>query len=900
VSADENKLFGMLLRMHLSPRVVMLDCGIRSKETFDWVVDQVRTKFYASLASPAEMVGVIAAQSIGEPATQLTLNSVDWRTELLLSVDGVLRRVEIGNFVDECVSISEEKDLEAHGNRTTLAWINRPGMPVVKVLSPDEDGKVAWQVVEAVTQHPPINEDGSRTLIKVTTATGREVIATKAKSFLIRKGNKLVASRGDELRVDDHLPVSEILPLPREATGVSSYGAMPLNEEFGSFMGAYAAGGCCVEHAVLVANLDATYIDKIRDFCDAYSIEYHMGESNTIRMHSPALAQLVLEACGTGAANKRVPVELFGAPAEFKKAFIDAYFSRGACVSSASRGLLEDISNLLVGFDIRTSVRPTSQVATGYVLDMDAANSRKFAQFAQRIEAEQERTVPRPEKDDVVPGVNLDAAAADVLMSKSAMRSMLADDATPEGSKGILRAALDQDVFYDKIVKIEEVESPHEFVYDLTVENTRTFQTYHGLGCYDTFHLAGVSAASKTVRGVPRLKELLSVSKNMKTPIMRVHFKPEDKASSNACLEVMNKLQTVRLRDIARRSKILYDPNNRYVDPATGRPDKEIVDIDRMFDDGDGDGAGAGCDDSPWVLRIELDNAALRRYNLDMIRIKHHIQKRSDVACAASDSNGEHLLLRVKIVDSARGASKKSASDVLSELKALESYLLESFVLQGVPGLEKFTLAQEKSKRYDETTQTYEDAAEWVAFTEGTNLARMLGHPRIDSTRLYTNNVREALEVLGVEAARQTMYIEIQEVLESITVNYRHLALLVDVQTNKGQLLSIDRHGINRGDIGPLAKCSFEETTDKLIKAGIFSEVDKINGVSANIMLGQVVPAGTGTVSLVMNNRLAALAPPKNANAAPVPAANADFCHEDAFDIAFELPAPRASAIAVV
>jgi DNA-directed RNA polymerase beta' subunit len=71
--------------------------------------------------------------------------------------------------------------------------------------------------------------------------------------------------------------------------------------------------------------------------------------------------------------------------------------------------------------------------------------------------------------------------------------------------------------------------------------------------------------------------------------------------------------------------------------------------------------------------------------------------------------------------------------------------------------------------------------------------------------------------------------------------------------TYKGQLMSIDRHGINRGDIGPLAKSSFEETTDMLINASIFSEYDNVNGVSANVMLGQVAPCGTGDSEILLD-----------------------------------------------
>ena len=66
--------------------------------------------------------------------------------------------------------------------------------------------------------------------------------------------------------------------------------------------------------------------------------------------------------------------------------------------------------------------------------------------------------------------------------------------------------------------------------------------------------------------------------------------------------------------------------------------------------------------------------------------------------------------------------------------------------------------------------------------------------------------------------------------------------------------MSIDRFGINRATInGPLAKCSFEETTDQLFKASIFGELDKLEGVSSNIMMGQIVPGGTGNVNILLD-----------------------------------------------
>ena len=71
--------------------------------------------------------------------------------------------------------------------------------------------------------------------------------------------------------------------------------------------------------------------------------------------------------------------------------------------------------------------------------------------------------------------------------------------------------------------------------------------------------------------------------------------------------------------------------------------------------------------------------------------------------------------------------------------------------------------------------------------------------------------------------------------------------------TNKGVLTPINRQGINIGDTGPLGRCSFEDTTDQLIKAGIFGEIDHLQGVSSNIMLGQLIKSGTGMCDILLD-----------------------------------------------
>jgi DNA-directed RNA polymerase II subunit RPB1 len=61
-----NMLLQMLLRCYLSPKKVIFDYKF-NKVTFEYIIQQIKHKFYDAIAHPSEMVGVIAAQSIGEP-----------------------------------------------------------------------------------------------------------------------------------------------------------------------------------------------------------------------------------------------------------------------------------------------------------------------------------------------------------------------------------------------------------------------------------------------------------------------------------------------------------------------------------------------------------------------------------------------------------------------------------------------------------------------------------------------------------------------------------------------------------------------------------------------------------------------------------------------------------------
>jgi len=965
-----NKLFQILLRAYLTPKRVIIKHRL-TKNAFDAAVEQIKFRFFEALAHPSEMVGVIAAQSIGEPATQLTLNSVAYDTELLLNINGVLKRVQIGEYIDSQIERSPRDQLELHPNDTTLAYI-KPEFNV-SIQSCDENGKIAWKRIEAVTRHPVVNEDGTNTVVKISLLSGRDVVATKAKSFLMRINNKIVPVEGKDLKVGDYLPVSKALmikdnivnsvdtldvsqylskkeyifmsevekgvaihqkhgnykwwkryhgsefqtpyrrsdsftstfitkprQLKREYKSGCVYPAhgslvkttiperIPLDKDFGFFIGAYLAEGMVCSsgdhdanmHHVLIANIDEKFAARCIQFGDKYNIRHHVdvqkknnGLSVTYRFHSVIMATLMEQMCGNGSNNKRIPEFVFQAPDEFVMGLVDGYFSGDGCMNkkcinisafSVSRGLLDDMQLLLSRFGILASIKvkdmehirkkkPNSVIQDGWLLEINGKYVRAFArQFTSVIDYKQSRlsyfkTLTKFRGNavswNIVPNVVLEKKKMNINLER------IDDLITSTNNKNdlqILQDVQEEDIIYDRIIKIEEIPNPTPYVYDLTVQDTKTFNSYNNVCLMDTFHSAGSSEASKGVRGVPRLNELLAVSKKIKTPIMNIYLKPDVSMDKVQSLEIMNNIRTIRFRDIITSSSIYFDPSDFN---TTIVEDRGFIDYYRGFQD--------EAVPTPWLLRMEFDRAKMLDFKVDMIELRHVLYNfyGDKVTCMFSDDNAEKLVMRIRINKDDDDAPP--SDDLLTDLKALEHNIIENVPIKGVRNISRAALEEKTRKVYNPITMMFDNKKEWMIFTEGTNLRDVLALSIVDAPRTITNDVNEIYEVLGVEAARQALYNEINELMESAApVNYRHIALLVDVMTNRGNILSVNRFGINRGDIGPLAKCSFEETTDKLIKAGVFAEYDKINGVSANVMLGQIAPCGTGDVGVIMDQTL--------------------------------------------
>ena len=88
-------------------------------------------------------------------------------------------------------------------------------------------------------------------------------------------------------------------------------------------------------------------------------------------------------------------------------------------------------------------------------------------------------------------------------------------------------------------------------------------------------------------------------------------------------------------------------------------------------------------------------------------------------------------------------------------------------------------------------------------------------------------------------------------------VNIRHLMLVADIMTNNGEIESIGRHGISGNKDSVLARAAFEVTVNHLLDAAIHGEVDELDGVTENVIVGKPIKLGTGDVDLRMSAKRA-------------------------------------------
>jgi DNA-directed RNA polymerase II subunit RPB1 len=374
----------------------------------------------------------------------------------------------------------------------------------------------------------------------------------------------------------------------------------------------------------------------------------------------------------------------------------------------------------------------------------------------------------------------------------------------------------------------------------------------------NTFHFAGVASKSNVTRGVPRIEEILSLSKNPKNPSITI-FLPKDKQEDiENAMGIKYKLEYTNLRDITDTVSICFDPDNmNSLVEADQYLMNEYYQFQQMMEECGMEEAEENF--SKWIIRIELNKEEMLDKNINMDDVHFAIRNsyKNGIKCIYSDFNDDNLVMRLRL-DGGLSKNKQKSLDKTDEiyvLKNIQDNLLNLTVLKGVKSIPK-VLTRTIKNYITKKEGNYVPTDIWVLDTVGTNLVDILGNDDIDYKRTATNDIQETFRVLGIEAARQCIYNEIEEAIsfDGTYINCRHIEMLADRMCTNIKMVSVFRHGINNDDIGPIAKASFEETPEMFLRAARHAELDLMTGVSSNIMCGQEGNFGTKAFQIILDH----------------------------------------------
>lgn len=903
-------LFEISIHDYVCPKKCIYKYGL-SKNEFINLLSDIKTSFIKSLVQPGEMVGIIAAQSIGEPTSQMSTR----RTSLINIVvknkkNGSLKlyNKEIGILCDKI--IKKNPDL-THGTghpdsvETDLDSLNKE----YYIIGVDSKEQTHWNKISHISRHPVNGQ-----IMKVKTRSGRSVETTLSHSHLVRRNQSVEPILGSDLNVGMRIPVAKHIDntFIKNTVEIDDL-VCELDYLFGWFIGAYLAEGSLNNNSIKITNISNYFVEQATDFAKRfdknvrirhYQGAYGPGVDTTFT--DKRLATFINETCKKGSFIKRVPDFAFLAPNEFKAGLIQGYIDgdgnfnnhgsrNNIRVCSRSEELINGISLLLSYFDIFTHIR-CDHVKGSNIYELDIAS--KYAPlYKQHIGTELHKDklndicdyINRDDKHSLREDIDLIEGLGELIatcgktlnlpgqsrnygrwakketIGRRTLEKYISIFESHENANlisndlAILKQAANSNVIWDEIIEIE-IYTPDqtEYVYDFTVPGNQTFMVNNGVIVHNTLntkHSAGVASKSTTNMGVPRIEELLHYSRDIKTPQMTIYFDDnicEDRSKVNRIASYLTHLNVKELIDTA---EIYYDTGNSILDEdKTGTPffiNNQKVELSSL----------------QFVIRLKMNMEKMHDKEITLLDIKtkfisHWTKSFNNIKnmrknekdiftkisrCAILSNN----MMNNQIIHIRFNMSSFNYNLLTEFLKII----LNQITLKGIDNVSNSDLINSRRLTFDKETGESKIIKEHVVFTNGINITKLNYIKGINHSRCVCNNIETIYKRYGVEAARQTLLNEFITTYKAggSDINHSHMSVLIDMMTHTGFIISIDRHGLNKVDSETLAKASFEKTMDHFIDAAIFNEKDHINSVSARIMVGRVIPGGTGSFELMLD-----------------------------------------------
>jgi len=814
-----------------------------SAEQKEKLREVVAEEYMKSRFEPGEAIGILTAQSISEPSTQLSLHGDE---KILVKIGEELKPIKIGEFVD---GLMQKYGFKREGFAEVL---DLPPTLNFFVYSLDKDEKLKLKRIKAVIRHK-----AKGNLLEIKTKSGRKIRATPSHSFVIRKSNTIAPIKGSELKIGDRIPVARrlhenclssidlsffvpqsIVKNDRIYPYIAHSKSLPknfiLDENFGEFLGAYLAEGNVTRFFVNISNRNSEFNKVVEEFAQRFCLHYkayeykkQRGITHDTHIYSTLLVRFLKAVCGEIAEKKKLPSFVFSANEKFVSGLLRTYFDGDGNISverkmirafSKSEELIDGIKLLLLRFGIFSYKKrdrrgiwwllipykyaPLFLEKIGSNIKERREKLKKLASLAKKFWIEKsldyndmivgfDDLLYRIAKKLKYPTRYVNNFTKRQKIGRTTLYRYIALFKKLAKEKGInikneisiLERAFNSDVIWDEIVEIKRVEAS-EWLYDISVDGLETFLTFDGIVTHNTmrtYHFAG-TAGLKVTLGLPRLMEIFDAKKKIETPMMKIYLKKEYNTKEFA-EKFAERIIEKKVSDFVENISVNLIEKNLELEPKDRRKLSTVSD----------------------ALKT-----ALKGFE---IKVK-----------------GEKIIVSPK------------EELPLSELQKLKERVLD-IAVEGIKGVISAIITREEDY--------------WVVNTIGTNLSEVLKLEEVNENKTISSDIYEVAEIFGIEAARNVIIREAYKTMQEqgLDVDIRYLSLVADIMTWDGEIRPIGRYGVAGAKTSVLARAAFEETMKHLIRASVRNEVDEFRGIFENVMANQVARVGTGMFDLYLRGK---------------------------------------------
>jgi len=877
-------LLEIALHNYLCPKKIIFEYGLTKKQ-FNDLLKEIKLNFIKALVQPGEMVGVVAAQSIGEPTSQMSLLSNESNKIIIknkLTNDISLMSTEIGPFCDNIINNNPELTFNTgHDNsfETSLDTLENE----YYIIGVNGEEKTTWNKISHVSRHPVNGQ-----VMKVTTKSGRIVNTTTSHSHLIRQYQTVVPILGSELSIGMRIPVAKHI----DNIFIKNYIEIDninykLDYLFGWFIGLYLSK-TIKNQDILTDNItNNKYITNINISKEQY-LDHGILDSDHFK-------SLFIDN------NKyKIPEFIFVAPNNFKSGFLQAYLDDTLSLDQYNQiniynydeQIIKDIALLLNYFDIFTTIKNINNI---YNLTIYSNYNNLYKLHINTLLHYDKINVDinyNENTDNNIDKINDIGRLLTICINELVLHEMKQliqfknkdpinrttiefyldifksnpNEHKIQSGINLLKQAAYSDVIWDEIINIEIYDIDQStFVYDFTVPGNQTFMTDYGIIVHNTLntkHTAGVATSKGGTRGVPRIEELLHYSKDIKTPMMTVYFDDDictDKVSVN---KIASYFKYLSIKELIDSAEIFYDLNGS--DPLSKQLRDDNVQVPFFINN-----QKAELSSLPFVFRLKLDMEKMYDKETTLLDIKTKFisywhkyftnfknMKKNEKEifskisrCAIlnnNDPNGTNQIIHIRF---------NMISFNYTLLIDFLKIILEQITLKGLDNISSVDITNERRLIFDKETGDSIDTKEYIVYTSGINIEKLKYIKGVNMSRTCSNDIHTIYKLYGIEAARQILLNEFLSTFMAggSRINHNHMSVLIDMMTHNGIITSIDRHGLSKIDADPLAKASFEKTMDHFINAALFNEKDCLKSVSSRVILGKVIQGGTGAFDILLD-----------------------------------------------